>query len=1082
MKKKVIDITDVLEVYFFGLSLLVGSEQFYTLVSQTKASPEFQWYLFLVVVFGTLLVILILPNDHFGDFIYLSQLYYVVPLVILVVFVWVKVTSVLVTTSVTIGISIFTTFLVIEACVHYSYSTELVLTFLAGLLSARILPGLCWVLTQGEDNESQFRKMWLTLAVARLSFCLLSLSIMAMKGKYPVLKTFNFSKLDNIYGSLVEDFKQLYEHYSKRFNSSKCISDKCNFNKCTNFCLELSIVRHIFPIICFYLSFILFLPLTPVIQVSGGKKTYFNYAPHMITSLTRTDSFSHFCGFCVGIIYPVTITHRGTDYYFMNLIVYIPYLMIVGYLRYFGRSFSQYGIYLIIMVLAFGLGYNCSYNLGVIINTNLIQNCDNKGTPLNSCCGDKFLTECYCRYPVIINKTNKCFYSRSSFYTSRPHAAIVETNKEEELIINIPPLTQCRLFNRFACSKSFSEGNSLDYSPLEPNGILLVQKDIGTSVSEIRRQIGCEGNCCAEQCKNDKCGFFTLAGIYEIETVTATTCDECQLTVRIEAKNCNPCTSCGGDTGGSCTCSSGTGTNCCCICVKCCPETTCDKCVKLCCCKNCKKDKIKNGARVFMCYKSNGVYCVREITPNNRPKFDEKLDKQNDFYIKSMFISDCCHSDIQVDLHCKLNNNFFRVTEIKYAKKPTIPTSILLCRKESKCCTQQASRAGTQTCCCSKLPIQRVLIGYPEEQISKPSCPCPETCKNCPCCQNSNQGKQCCCCTGAELEISTENLYEKKMKPIKLKLITIFWILFALILAVMYLAASKDKVGDIKYYNFNPVTSHKIITKNTIKNSLNTADEVKRRIDWFLMTSGLDNDRYNEDLKHMLKLFDCTLDPREFTFLKQNLDEVSSNLLRDPLFILRAKIELVTWSCCLGFVYTYIIEMFVRIQAYFIKWEPLWRREYYNYRQLISKNINNITYGSKFAVAASNELEIGFKTRLLISRSRKETWASAFDKVENYLDLYDKEIELPEEQLPKTIEERLQYFIRIWDDRIVHLEEWTSSSTNVFDWDTFLIQYPDIRTWVNMFWRYIRLVSKEFDLKHKKFNKGIEIFENYKIN
>eukprot|EP00375_Theileria_parva_P002479 XP_765157.1 hypothetical protein [Theileria parva strain Muguga] len=1060
MRKRVPDAGDFLESYFLGLSCLVCSEQFYILVSQTKASPNFQWYLLIFTSFVTLTVALIFYDESHRDLI--NGIHS-----ILVVFVWVKVTSVLVTTSVTIGLGALTTFLVIEACVHYSYNAKLVLSFLGGLLSARLLPSFCWMVTQEVDGELQSRKMSLTLAVARLLFCFLSMCIKVMKGKigFPPNEPANHE-----YDWIVlrtRSFKQLCNFYSQRFNSNK--DNGQDDNKI--FIFIGSILRQFFPILYFYLCIILFVPLSPVINSHLNKKSSFIYAPHVISSLSRLESASHLFGFCVGILIPASRS-ANLGFYSINIFNISFRFLIQVYFSVFLRLFSNFGIYIAIITLSTLVGYVCSYDLFVVVSNTLVQNCKDQEHSKYPCCGDKFLTECYCRYPVIINKTNKCFYLEDNAYASKPYLAIVGEDKLTEFILSIPPLTQCRSSNRFSCSKSNGDGKSLDYLKHADSAILLLQKEVGGDIRKICEQLGCNQNCC-QNCDEKSCNCLKLIGIYEIDSVTTSSCDDCQLTVRIEGTKSDSCSICGGGSGGSCVCSGGNGSNCC-ICVKCCPGTQCTapctNCVKLCRCEKCNKTKVKNAARVFICYTRDQKCCIREIKPNTTPKFSEKLDEQKDFYIKSMFMSDCCHSNIQVDLHCKIN--FFRVTEIKYSKKKINPTCIKLCINDSKCCTQQTSAANTQTCCCVGVPLQRVLVEYPDEQKPQPSCSCPEACKKCRCCQNG----KCCCCTGAELKISTENSYEKTMNPVKIKLITIFWILFLLIILLSYLIMSSVKSKQLKYYDFDPVRSYKTITKSIKRTNLNTPDRVRRRIDQFLMISGRGSHDYQGELNDMLKLLECSFDPREFKIIKNQLDEVSYKLLRDHEFILRARIEMVTWGCCLGFIYPYVVQMILRIQDYFINWEYVWEKEYKYYRGKMANRINEFTYDSKFGVAALTEVGIGLKTRMLIANSRKDTWANLSDSVEGYLDLYDSEIEFKNGEFPKPMDERLKYYVDMWDNRMEHLKEWSCSNTNIFDWSRFLHDYPGIKTWISMFGRYITLALKEIKINEKSFNDGIGVF------
>uniref|UniRef100_A0A3B0NAV6 Uncharacterized protein n=1 Tax=Theileria annulata TaxID=5874 RepID=A0A3B0NAV6_THEAN len=1110
MKKRVPDAGDFLESYFLGLSCLVCSEQFYILISQTKASASFQWYLLLFTAFATLTSVLILYEKTHDEFITLLHYYYSCLLAFLVGFVWIKITSVLVSTCTTIVIGFLTTSLIIEACAHYSSNAKLLLSFIAGLLSARILPSFCWILTSKEDYESQSMSISLILSIARFSSCLLSICMKFIKAElsFAKVKSIKFESDQFSFKFCPEAFSKLYEFYCQRITTD--LKEEKEI-----YLTIYSYIKYFFPIFCFFCSVVFFLPLSPVMDAHLNRRSKFMYAPHVIRSLSIFETASHLLGFSIGILFPASIS-CDLSFCFINMLNISIRLFVQERFSFFLKFFSNIGIYLMVIVYSTLNGYVCSYDLFVIRNT--FHNCKKEDSE-HACCGDKFLTQCYCRYPAIIGERNKCIYSRTNLCNSKSYVASLKNCNSMHLILNFSSLTHCYPFNRFSCSKSFCEYKSLDYCSSGENAILLVQKGEKTDIKEIFNKLSCNGVCCKQPCE-EKCGCLRLCGMYEIETVTTSTCDDCQLTVRIEGTKCDICSKCS-EAGSSGTCScNGKGSNSCCVCVKCCDKNCCTKsctdekcCIKLCCCKNCKNSVKSNGTRVFLFYENNDVCCIREIKPDTTPKFDGNAKAQCTFYISSIFISDCCHSDIQVDLHCKMSNNFFRVTDIKYPKKTIAPTSVQLCQNNKQCCEKKEEK---QCRCASAL--KKVIVEYPSEdpKSEDEKCNCPASCTKCSCCQPGNcsctpksnesncckcsedgcpcskgdsscnngccKDGKCCCCFCAKFTISPDNSFDKRMKPVKIKLISIFWILFFLILILTYLIMSSIKVKELDYYDFKPVTSYEIITKKTKKNTLNSPDDVKRRIDGFLMNSGLESKEYDSELEHMLKLFECTLDPNNFTFLKHHLDEVSLKLLNNPVFILRTKIEMVTWSCCLGFMYTYIIEMLIRIQNFFVNWEYVWEKEYKYYRMKMANRINQFTRGSKFGVAALSESDIGLKTYMLIGKSRKDTLEGLSERVENYLDLYDGEIEIKEKEFPESLDERLEYFISIWESRIDHLEDWITSRTNVFDWDIFMEQYPDIRTWVNMFGRYIQGALNEVEFDEKKFNKGTEVFLIDKIN
>ncbi|XP_953782.1 uncharacterized protein TA16735 [Theileria annulata] len=1070
MKKRVPDAGDFLESYFLGLSCLVCSEQFYILISQTKASPNFQWYLLLSTSFVTLTLVLILYNKTYHDFINLVHYYYLYLPALLICFVWLKVTSVLITTCTTIGIGFLTTFLIIEACVHYSSNAKFLLAFVAGLLSARILPSFCWILIAKYDYESQSRSVSLILSIARFSFCLISLCIKFMKGglSFDQVKSIEFKSDQFSFDLCTKVFTQLYEFYSRRITNDL-------FNENGNNKIYLTILNylmHFSPIFCFFFSIIFFLPLSPVMDAHLNRNSNFIYAPHVIRSLSRLEIACHLLGFYIGILFPASYS-ENLAFCFINIFNISIRFIIEGCFSFFLKNFPNIGIYLMVIIYSTLNGYVCSYNLFVIIR-NTFHNCKNKEYNEFVCCGDEFLTQCYCRYPAILNERNEYYCSRTDLCTSKLKVNLVKKGSIN-ITVNLTFSIVSFNLNRFSCSKSFTEHNSLEYSLSGSNAILLVQKGEKTEINEICSQVKCDGKCCQNPCKTEKCGCLRLCGIYEIETVTTSTCDDCQLTVRIEGKNCNQCSDCAGSgSTGTCSCSV-TGSNCCCICVKCCRCNSCNPpcngCTKLCCCENCKKLVKSNRTRVFLFFKTFNQKCfIREISPVNTPNFERNRKQLTEFYIDSIFILDCCHSDIQVDLHCRFCEDLLRITPVQYPRKWDNPKVIKLCKNIKQCCEKKPEGQ----CCCTNVLLQRVIVGYSSktEKSEYEKCKCPASLASCSCCLTG----KCCCCICAELKITPENSFDTTMKPVKIKLISIFWILFFLILIFTYLIMSSVKVKELKYYDFNPVTSYETIKEKIKRNKLNSADGVKHRIDGFLMNSGLESKEYDSQLEHMIKLFECTFDPINFTFLRNHLEEVSFKLLNDPVFILKTKIEMIKWSCCLGLIYTYVMEMFIRIQIFFVNWEYVWEKEYKYYRMKMSNRINQITYESKFGVAGLSEYGIGLKAYMSIAKSRKDTWSSALYNLENYLDLYEGEIEFKEKQFPESLDERLQHYIDMWNNRIGHLEEWIDTEIIFFDWTIFLEDFPSIKTWVNMFGKYVQGAFDEVVFDEKKFNKGTKIF------
>nr|PVC51552.1 hypothetical protein MACL_00001375 [Theileria orientalis] len=1104
-------IIDVIESFLLGLSCLIGGDQFYILLSHTNVSVKFQ-YLLLVSLSVATFIAAAICDCHTDLCVNGAHLCYVMLLGSLVVFVNQKLKSFVVVTALTSLIAVVVTYLVVQAFTRYSRTRRYLQSFLLGLFSSRLFPNFVWYFYKRRFFEymSQLYSVSLTLITARFATCLLSMLIKVGRRKF----SFSREKANGLVGGW------------SRIGFAKGNSVFLNFCQKVRVCL--------FPFFVLIMSTALYLTFPPTLLAS-----HFNYSSNFTASLSFIEMSFHLLGCCFGIAYPVSKTGNDPRFYFITFFFYILYFNSLAMYYYLKHAFSHYYMFLLVMISGFSLGYLTTYTLHIVYNTTLTQTCITKEHSNRHCCCSKFFSECYCRFLKLIGNVDKT-------------------------------LTFIGM-NRFDCYRPEVFGQrTFVYSKKGDHAIIICHSSVKLTTRVIQEK----------QCElSATCPCLKLIGIYKLESVTASTCNNCQLSVRLEASSLNipeeviKCTQ--QDSGGDCSAKCST----CCFTVDCCKmcknrTTTKFKCRKKCrtVCEHVKKDYEKSktanqpqagaqtqpptGAqggtqksgttggseakekeaknieytRVFFCYsKDNNTY-FREVSPYTKPEFDSDLNVQDEFLIREMAISCCCHADLQVDLHCSMKNNFFRLTQIEYknkrlkiesltflskkfddqpaeehsaqeSQKPEVPPPAKVPevpkKPEAPPSTEPKASEKSAKCCCessrfSKMSVKYKLPENDEDSMNEdlkelvkqqvPSedenCRCSEKCEGkCDCCKKG-KGKGCCCCLVCKLPVDPVSSFIKRIDSVRVKLVctTLIVLTAVCLLVVVSLFFMRDRF--IMPYAFDPMITFADLMHNVDYHSLHSRPRIQELMQQALRHCGQRGAKKAE-LAYMLRLFTCVMNPHEADLLNKYLESHVQEFMISSAK--QYKADAVSWCYCSGFVFAYLASVFGAVQSFFSYWEELWQGEYSDYRRQMSPLINKIAHKSKFALSLLSEVKITQQAIDLINRTRLLTWNEVLDELRRYTDLYSDEVRLIESGLPPKFDLRLQHFLDRWNHRVDHIRYLVSTRRSIFDWEPFLSQYENFRMWYRFFRMFIERFEEIVSFPLRELNANTRVFANYKI-
>ncbi|XP_952125.1 uncharacterized protein TA14025 [Theileria annulata] len=1087
----------ILNIFYFSYTMLLVIIH----LSRVKFIYSFIFGLVFLVLDYFLLE---LKTDNFANYfiLHVGVLHFLI-----IALVKTRINSAFIITLHTICIGYSMTLIIIHSCSYYSKYNSGLVWFVLGLFTARSLPQLLWSFRDGDlDREIQVQSFSESLAIWRFVFCFVSFIMKLTMGKANFYtnseggtKYFEkiCDKLKKAYEPFCDkkkdfkdNFKELYKHTKDfyMFNNENCNNNgECSW--CMPFLEKIFYLCRLYPFFSFIFTGGFILKSPPLTHL-----IYCPYSSHQKLIIDNINRISFLIGCCFGAAYPASVTGNHYYYYIITFSVYLSHIVLSVTLAYIGQFLSLYILYTIASLSGFFLGYTFSYSLGAFTNSILIQTCrreefDNPFTSektdekLMPCCGDKFNNECYCKYPSII--------------------PVHQT-------VQMP----------LRCSKSIFECRSLKYDPNGCNAIIICDND--AKITNCTKS-PCEGVCCTET----DCKCLRLLGVYKLEAVSTSACAECQLTVRIEGTKleCNSCggTCSSGNSGGTCNCQNGDGT--CCLCVKCCDKGCCTGCsqekcccIKFCCCKNgcksckckcngkkkccnecngtnskgsngnCSNGKDSNGncsngkgsngkefkienvcTRIFICYKNcanNGDNCcLRELKPNS-VDFDGMLDKFECFDIRYIFFRDCCHVDMQIDLHCSLRNNYFRLNGVNYPKKSNDSKTLKFYGRILKSCKQPEKQ-----CCCLFRKITKLFLS-PED--CDPEKKCSEDCTG------SSGG--CCTCPNCllfcRLKIDKSGSFVKRVDKFRVKFIVISFVIFALVCLMI-----ESLVMISRYRNrpaiFNPNATYEQITKLVEKKNFNSVEQVSARLTSLMNVNKIAEGANDEKINHFKKMSEVLkkhMSEPEYLKLYSHLENVSLTFLSrsNRTEFKSLEKQVILWSHCVGFFYGYAFPLFTFIQEFFTKWDMMWNIEHENYIRVVRPRLNKMSHLSKYSLTLLDVLTTSDKTVRSIGMTRTSSWVGVMEELKWAVKLDETEKGVSDLPLATSMGEKLERFLKAWLHRQTYVGSWITKKTNVFDWAGFTSQYENIEKWIEQVSPYLMLGSEYVNIQLNELNQEVK--------
>eukprot|EP00375_Theileria_parva_P003828 XP_766514.1 hypothetical protein [Theileria parva strain Muguga] len=1052
----------IFNIFYFSYTIL--------LVVIHLARSRFVFSILFGIVFLVLGYFLLeLKTDNFANYfiLHVGVLHFLI-----IVFVKDRIHSPFIITLHTIGISYSMTLIIVYSCSYYSKYKSGLGWFINGLLSALLLPSILWYfLNKSEYHDVNMRSFSESLALLRFLFCFISFLMKHTMGQakfyieskeeiyFEGIKE-NFTKgvkdIREYFPKITDHFKELFRHVEKVFSYSDSQNKEGNLEQ---ICLY---IAYFFKVTTFLFMFsaAIILKKSPLIHI-----LYYPYSNYQKILLYNIIRASQLIGSCFGVAYPASETPNHRNFYSITFFVNVSHFILSVRLAYVGQSLSLHTLYALASLSGFALGYTFSYSLVAFSNSALIQTCSDQervkilpgiNENIIPCCGEKFNNQCYCRHDV---------FDTPIFRFPKP----------------------------FICSKFIKKCKYLKYDPDGNCAIIIFVKD--TDLAQCCTT-SCQNGCTREN--NSKC--LKLIGIYTLDAVTTSACRDCQLTVRLEGKcygnsRCFLCTS--GASGGECTCN---GKKFCCLCFKCSTDRTtncscCTNCgpgkcccIKLCSCEgrcassnggcNCGNQQTNNngckdgkinikdisqttyhvGTRVFIAFKNGETQncCLKEIKPDEvdfdgRLEKEEKFEKLGIFDIQGITLTDCCHADMRIDLHCSIKNNYFRLKGVNYKMKFVKPTSLVLYNRLIVCC----KNGETNKCCCLFREHTKLFLLY-------------ENCEP-KICQTRNQvssGESCACgiCKSlCQLKLNTSSAFVERVDKFRVKLIVISFLLFGLVYLTVLLYTLIIECKNLPKH-FDPRATYDQIDELTKKKKFNSVDQVSERLTYLIDLNRLVENANAEKITHLKKMSEALsryMNEVEHLRVVRNMEDKPSAFLSKSNrqeFVNLDK-QLILWSCWVGFFYGYAFPLFIYIQDFFIKWETMWNVEHENYIRFTKPKLNKISHTSK---------SIGI-TRTL-------SWINLKEELRLLTELDDIEKEFDNQPLPESIGERLEYFIDMWTHRRRYLGNWIINKTNVFNWEGFRVDYEEIEDWIEIVSPYLKLGNEFFNISPKEFNKGTEIY------
>lgn len=997
-------IGEITEAFILGCSCLIGIEQFNMTLLHMSMGASIQYGIFL----GSIAVVFLymLFSSRNSEF-YRNGYHTVYATLCLILYAIVKWDLSLgkLTFLLSGFLGIVMGILVVHSSCYYSRHKSVLLGFCIGLFSARLLPSICWYAVKSDDKgfSTHLRDIAVMVALIRFLSCLTSLFLKMYLGNFEI---WDDVVDDKLFGELMGASNLLKK--SKRDGDGMFFDTSAPGQTIDDI---YSLIRpNLGPLFSLLLSILVFLGYSPIFCTSQ-----FKYAPHLMSSLSKSEMISHIVGSCFGLIFPPS----KSDSTFVCAVIFILHFISAALMFLFHKFFCIYGLFFIVILPAFLLGYIFSYSLGLIIDVSLRQNCSSDN-PQKMCCGDDVCEQCFCKTEGI-------------YYDCRKVSLGVKCPEAKECCENIIIWFGAEFGNGIKCTCK-SSGNCCS-----------CESECKSCTSDCNCKTKCLKCICCDCCAKVGCGPGTgecgscscakASGTCEkclccknisiastshhflLSSAQTNTCNDCQLTVRLEAT---------------------------CVCL-CCINGKSSKCSH----SIAKEDKSKATKNLYFGSLSEKcpICSIRKVTRPDTFVYGDESTVSNEFDIKDIICSGCCHSDLIVDLFCVLRNTYFRVSAVNYPTKYSDIYSIFFTYAPYTYC------AGAIANYSGHKPITKLFLSYDERFDSWPSVT-----------SNGNDKNPYFGHSAIHTKISKKSSFYVRVDRYRFLLTLMVWMKVAFLVALVFLGCALFKGLGARSSKISTDICFTELRKAYLKPEHNWHQEVLDRI------------------KDRKSLIGGTLDLKSFADTSRQIfsDADCENCLEWAQSVARVEnkdFNAVTWSVLTGLYHSYFLLKFFNFQSFFLYWEEAWKLEYSYFCKHFTPRMDRIMLKSKFALDQLHDRKLPQPLYDSIQQARVSAWEGALKEMQNFSNLYESESEPWD--LPLEVHGRLEYYIERWNTRLPYLVSWCNFDTNILDWTTFLYGFSLINNWSTKFEPWIAQVSNcvdmpedELDLVSSRLNRN----------
>ncbi|AFZ79546.1 hypothetical protein BEWA_023950 [Theileria equi strain WA] len=1047
-------IGEITEAFILGCSCLIGIEQFNMTLLHMSMGASIQYGIFL----GSIAVVFLymLFSSRNSEF-YRNGYHTVYATLCLILYAIVKWDLSLgkLTFLLSGFLGIVMGILVVHSSCYYSRHKSVLLGFCIGLFSARLLPSICWYAVKSDDKgfSTHLRDIAVMVALIRFLSCLTSLFLKMYLGNFEI---WDDVVDDKLFGELMGASNLLKK--SKRDGDGMFFDTSAPGQTIDDI---YSLIRpNLGPLFSLLLSILVFLGYSPIFCTSQ-----FKYAPHLMSSLSKSEMISHIVGSCFGLIFPPS----KSDSTFVCAVIFILHFISAALMFLFHKFFCIYGLFFIVILPAFLLGYIFSYSLGLIIDVSLRQNCSSDD-PQKMCCGDDVCEQCFC-------KTEGIYYDCRKVCSKPPECS-------KDVIIWFDSGTggkiECTCWK--GCCKCFCCNDCCcchKHTQQPQCGCKCCQQ--GSQCCKVGTCKNGTCSCrCKEVCKNneEKCTCCSSGGCKD-KCLKCVCCDRCAKLgcgnssgsggtcncPTVQKENCNKCLCCknislvSGSQHFLLTSAQTSTCNDCQLTVRLEAKLACLCCINGVCSKHNSATTNESGFPVkgnvyFGSLSANCPVCsIRKVERPETFVYGDGSAVSNEFDIKDIICSWCCHADLIVDLFCVLRNTYFRVSAVNYPTKYFDIYGLFFTYSSYSSCKGASKEQKSAR---DHKPITKLFLSHDATSNKWKSVTSGSSDYNPPPGGFENRA--------LSVKVSKKSSFYVRVDRYRFFLTLMVWMKVAFLVALVFLGCALFKGLGARSSKISTDICFTELRKAYLKPEHNWHQEVLDRI------------------KDRKSLIGGTLDLKSFADTSRQIfsDADCENCLEWAQSVARVEnkdFNAVTWSVLTGLYHSYFLLKFFNFQSFFLYWEEAWKLEYSYFCKHFTPRMDRIMLKSKFALDQLHDRKLPQPLYDSIQQARVSAWEGALKEMQNFSNLYESESEPWD--LPLEVHGRLEYYIERWNTRLPYLVSWCNFDTNILDWTTFLYGFSLINNWSTKFEPWIAQVSNcvdmpedELDLVSSRLNRN----------